>query len=498
MMVRVLISSLILFSFLTLCNNIYAIKTPDRWIPYKDDKVRCIVTVTKQKYKFGYNDVIADHEPYVNRWISKANCTINQIIYTTSGTPNASGHYDGFIGIAQRNEADFVFIVIRPDSLPFQPGKPTPPIQGESIVIVSKKNTSLENAVIFREVTSFLDLNSTVYAYTLITLFFMSPVILLFDKFYGEKKAKRIKNKPIKIRSIIKAFTSSCYKMYTLLVDQEQFTPSTITGYTVIVSASLFTLFSVHGILFNTIGADLIVRKEPPVIDTLDDLLESNLIPVLNRKFTEYDLIKSSPPDHPLHKLWLRMQQNITKSIFDADLENEDIYVKTNDLINRLMKSEVSIISPNSYSIHFHKISCLAQSYIYSLYKFIRSAHFSKEKLAHGYSAVLFSNEIHPYTEKVLTYSARLVFESSLLKGAFQAYLPHASSYALDPSVRYDRKAVICIEGEKEEDTESFRPYKARDLFKLFEYWALLSCLSSLVLVIELLIGMLMMKKRSD
>lgn len=76
--------------------------------------------------------------------------------------------------------------------------------------------------------------------------------------------------------------------MLTLLVDQEQFSSSSLNGCITALFVSLFHLFAVQGILLNTISADLVGKKEPPVIDSLDDLIALFYTPVVIQNFPAF------------------------------------------------------------------------------------------------------------------------------------------------------------------------------------------------------------------
>ena len=103
---------------------------------------------------------------------------------------------------------------------------------------------------------------------------------------------------------ILKKYFSNCFKVLTLFVGQEQFELSMASSYVLILSIAVFSSILVSGILLNIVGADLIVKRGPPVIDSLDDLLNSPMKPVLPKRFFSYAMAKSSPPGTKMNKLW--------------------------------------------------------------------------------------------------------------------------------------------------------------------------------------------------
>ena len=259
---------LLLFSF----QQLNSIKVSDRWANLKDENARCLILVAtrteieqhEQLHKF-----INMVHP-IDYLFKKYNCTLVERDYVTTGSPDENGTYDGFIGIVQRNEVDGAFMLLRYDSLAFEPAKLTPPVGPADIAIYSYKKYGETRED--RDLTSFLDLGLCVYVYLFTTCFFMAPMMLAFCQLNSEQRMNPV--------TVMKKYIGNCFRVLTLFVGQEQFELSMASSYILILSVGVFTSIWISGILLNTVGADLIVKRGPPVIASLEDLLNSPLKPV--------------------------------------------------------------------------------------------------------------------------------------------------------------------------------------------------------------------------
>lgn len=477
---------LTLFLFVN-SSNFASSKISDRWTHLKDNKVRCWFLF--QEGVLGKVENIPQVAMIIERfnfWFAKANCSIKLVEYIVHGSPDENGTYDGYIGQMQRHVGDIAYLLARPDSLPYEPMKIGPFFIPGDLSILTHKNES--ESVLTHEITSFLNINFEMYVYSFIVLFVIAPVVLVLEKLH---------RKNLEPKKIVKKYLSICNKVFNVLVDQEQFTPKAISARIMVLFVSIFVLIGIFGILLNTVGADLIVKKKASVIDSVDDLLESGILPLVQKRLFEYEMFRSSIPGSQVHKLWVVMQRDLNNSIFDYDLSAGDggvgaidIAVKT---LSRVNRSESAMVMQDVNAHHFRAGVCYSKRQFNKLYEIFKAIHVSSEKFAGGMVSTLMSNQIHPYTEKLFSYVIQTLVETGISSGMQNLLTAKAgeitSSMGYTVDVKYNLEVIQCMEGISEEEEEKFRPFNTKDLNNLFECWSFLSCTWTLVLIFEILLS---------
>ena len=466
--------------FLLLLFNFHQInlgKISDRWAKLKDDNARCSMVIADQMDENSYQLLMNFGSP-IMKWLNKSNCTLEKRPFGGSNTPDENGTYNGYMGMIQRNEYDVSMQCVRVDSLAFEPGKPTAPIVAADMAIFSFKPYAekVEN----RNLLSFLDLGLCVYMYLFSTCFFIAPMILAFCQSNAEERMDAF--------FILKRYINNCYKVLTLFMGQEQFDLAMASSYILILSMAVFSSILISGILLNTVGADLIVKRGPPVIDSLNDLLNSNMKPLMLKKLNGYALVKRAPPGTILNKLWQRMvQEGLNETVFDVpeviDLtKTAEISL---DLANKVVESESAFIGLYIDELVIRTGVCYSRS-DEVFRKLGERLHISKELLAEGVITGLFSNGIHIYIEKMLDYVVKTLYETGFYLGMFHRYSPNPSELVSASFLpKYDRQLIACVEGANLLQDPTFTPFNALDLLKAFEFWAFMSCFCSLVLILE-------------
>ena len=284
--------------------------------------------------------------------LKHSNCTAVKIDYTFYTIPEKNGTYDGYIGFIHRDEVDIGNFLIRPDSLPYEPGKPTPVvISGDISIITSKKPAE----TLQYDLTKFLDLGTIMYVYLFVCVFFMVPLLYVYAE--TQRDSRHASDE------IVIEYLKSCEKVYTLIVDQEQFSPSSFAGHIIALAASLFALFLVHGLILNTVGADLVVKNQPATIDSLDDLLASGLQPMILDNLFAYYILKSSPPGSRENKLWLKVHRQKKKSLKKGDVTNTTSALSTLDVVMKeATERRAALVGPDFVAQGLSAASCMFSS----------------------------------------------------------------------------------------------------------------------------------------
>ena len=96
-------------------------------------------------------------------------------------------------------------------TLPFEPGKFSPPILSGDISIISQRAD--KSLVELREITSFLNLDVCVYVYVLTACFFLFPSIYTFFQLSRKERMRADR--------FLRKYCLNCFRVLTLLLDQE-------------------------------------------------------------------------------------------------------------------------------------------------------------------------------------------------------------------------------------------------------------------------------------
>lgn len=397
----------------------------------------------------------------------RLNCSFAKIDYTSTGLPDVNGTYDGLVGNIQRNEQDIAFVFVRPDSLPFEPGKITPPFGPADAVIISHRNASKETVY---ELTHFLALDDTVYIYSGFYLFFIFAFFYTFCETF-------LITKQFNLSILFKKYQETVFKIISLLADQENFQTVTNSGMILALSVCLFSFMGIHAILLNNISADLVVNVKPQLVNSLDDLLARPIQPIIVKKLFIYQLLKAAPENSNLHKLWLKINEK-PEGLFDYDIANAaESFPKTHHLLKRINQSDSALILPNIF------IDTTFKPYMCTFfYKYTVQFKVSDELFAPGLLTGIMSHKTHPYVEKVINYLLRTLFENELMMGASKLSTANMGEMVtmMGQNYKYNGKVIQCIESrnENQQDTAKFSVLKLQDFSTLFRAYLLLSLLA--------------------
>ena len=463
---------------LTMCiiSATHGIKVRERLQKYKSGHARCIVSMSQMMPVESIPQVIFRVIIESSLGVlSDLNCTMKREHLTfPTKTPGPNETYDGYLGPIHRDEADIGLFSIRPDSLPGEPGKLTPPLASGDILIISAKFPGKTHKY---DLTKFLDLGFIMYVYLFAAMIFLVPILYT----YSEAKAPS-SNDPESEIGMMQRFFKCCASVVNLILDQEQFAPLTLPGYILALTASLFALFAIHGIILNTVGADLVVIREKPPIDSLDDLLREGLTPILVNNSFECNILKTSRNNSEQHQLWQRVQER--KSALTPDYENPGSTMQV--IMDKMWNQEAVVLLPESCAEQAALASCLMESNKGDDENSAPAIHFSKETLSKGMLTGLMSHGIHPYTEKVLANAFTSAFEAGLFKGTTRVLdllIP-----SLIPGTKLTSKTVICAEGGEEAD-QSPEDFGMDEMQGIFYTWLILLALSAVVWALELFFG---------
>lgn len=407
------------FFFLLPHSTVLASRIVDRFTSFYHASARCFVQVPEGFEEQSRNiprDAFISLKDTVCKF-DKLNRSFVIVLYETPGSPDQNGSYNGYIGKIQQHEQDIAYVLVRPDSLPLEPGKLSSPLLPADVTIISHQNKSSQQR---HQLTHFLKLDICVYSYSIIVLFFMASVVFAFAEtaLVVERRLKR--------RPFVQMYQRTVLQVSTVLIGQEGLDPLTMTGRVICLSIDAFIFLLIYGILLNTVGADLVVSIAPPKINSLDDLLQSPLQPCIAKNMFMYELLKASPKQTKMHQVWLKTGAS-GKGVFTFDVVNYDYFTeRINRVIDGVFDSQLAFILLNFIVDEIAKaaICMFSPTKAESFFK-------AQDLFASGHLSLLMSPKIHPYTGKVINYLTSIFWKLACSKDTGEAFSINYQSYFL-------------------------------------------------------------------
>ena len=453
------------------------IKVRDRLLRYKSGEARCIISIFR---KIAPDDI--PHEMWhsilktMDYVIRDLNCTVivDKGIHTKLPGPNET--YDGYVGTIEKNEADACMYGIRPDSLPGEPGKVTPPLISGDIIIITSAHPP---EILTYDLTKFLDLGQVSYIFIAAALLFMVPVIFV----YAESRA-RLRNAHRNSIRLLKKHLACCEGVINLILDQEQFAPKTVAGRMLTLAMAIFTLVVIRCYVLNAVGADLVTIRSKPPVDTLRELLSSSLVPLVMNKLFAHNVFESSPEHSEQHELWLKIKDHLPNSTITLR-EGKNRYAPLDAAIEKVWAHEAAFLEVECIGFLARYASCLTD--LPGRYGTgATGLHVSKENLSQGIITSLMSHKIHPYTERVLVTAMTAGLEAGLLDG-FMRMLPFIVSKAR-PELGFsiNSTTLSCLEGARKEENVP-QPLDVHRMRQFLFAWQYIWCLAFITFTLECL-----------
>ena len=422
------------------------------------------------------------------RVIKYLNCSSSE--FEVDGDPFAmlpNGTYTSAIGLIQRKEAEMVTILVRPDSLPNEPGIIGPVLFEAEAVIVSKRVSS-ELQRTTRQLTAFFsDIPDLNYFFINITVFIFVVTFLIME----------YRNLPVNQRISTKKLLIMFENVFHGFSDALNLEAQTMTGRIVLGSFFVFLFFFVYGLFLCKVGADLVSLKGAEEMEQIEEIIEDPKLGAITLKQLFLVRVLEAEvkyrPDSQLAQLKRKMDLN-PKSVIDVAAFAADVsagLMANEKLFQGVIDNKVAIIAERSLIKYHARINCVANT------KMAMQVRPSKTTFAPGTLSFLLSHEVDPTVLKVLEYFLRVQREGSLIDSYTEA-IKEATIDALETPVTV--KTLECQLGINETlsdirmGMDSFRQLSINDYEMVFLGLGYALAFSFLILVSELLYSQVVMK----
>ena len=346
------------------------------------------------------------------RVIDYLNCS--KIEFAVSEEPLAmlpNGTYTSTVGYIQRNEADILTFIIRPDSLPHEPGIIGPELFEADASIMSARVKSRAEKSERQLLNCIADFPIVNYAFILITTFIFVVMYLIMEH----------RNRPL-IERI------STTKLLTFLenashgfVDHINLYASRTTGRILLGSFLVFLFFVIYGMFLSKIGADMVTVKEQHEIEKIEEVLENDDLTIVTIKEMYLNRLLDTElkyrPESLMAQVKRKMNSN-PKAILDVKkiMDDPQKAIESNRrLIGDLVDNTAAFLQETPILKHMLKLNCLA---IPGMAALLRT---SQVTYAPGTLNVMYSYKIDPKVRRVFDYYIRVQREGSLIDTYLEA-----------------------------------------------------------------------------
>lgn len=384
-------------------------------------------------------------------WIQKANCSVVSFEYKSTGLPDTNGTYDGFVGAIQRNEANSAIAVIRPDSLPFEPGIIGSTLFAADAVILSKKKLKVQQT---RDVMSvFVDVGRLMYIYTAYVLLLTAILITVGWKMCKCKE------------SFVCCMAQSLYELFWILFGvyhPSGANKSLVSRRILLEATSLFGLAFIIGFLQNRVGSDLCVFFGEEDIQSLDDLLtDPKVRPWVSPRFFLYNILQSSKNGTKTNLLWQRIMQNPNKSIEQKYEDQASIAISVREITSEISAGRMATLIAAPITWASRQFGCRFNRDL------VANTTIAPETFAPGHLTTLWSHQTSKYFIRAVNYLFTTTTECGLWQGALT--VSRTGDILGAPPI--NTAAILCQEGiiDNRLEWEPFRLKLYIGIFGLIE-----------------------------
>ena len=462
-----------LFLLISFCVTIAAsAKVSERWTRISPDAARCKIVLPNGMDISSTIQMIEKLMPrYILQMYHRMNCSVTMIPFSGRGTPNATGHYDGLVGMLQRNQFDITPVGVRIDALAFQPIKHSATMIDAEFCIVTGHR---ESTFIQRELISFISAFPFVFYVHFSTVIFIVTLLLSYISFAIVSEFDIIR-----FTLYVMHITFDCW---AYLLRQNVRYPSQSSSRVVFAAFAIYVT-CVTGYWLNEVGSNLKANRPVAQIDSLENLLETSEMKITYMQvFSLTEVMQSSPVNTNMNRLWNRVKNNLDQAVIDKTPLSRQQTVKLFLMaMDDLKNGERAIIMPRKFVKFQRMISC-----ILGMNKEMTPIHTSEE-FGQGIATCMFSHKIHPFVEKFVNYILITLFEAGF-KESMNVNFPNLFSQV--QSIDLLGKHFRCIEGRPgEEDTPAYQPFDLHVMGSLF--YILFATYGAIfgVLMLEILFG---------
>lgn len=226
---------------------------------------------------------------------------------------------------------------------------------------------------------SLRNLSKTMYQYLVIAVFMFIAYYTLFDN---------TSLHCLNVRKLIRVLTSNCWKSLFMIINRENLKPNT-TMTALIYLSFCFSIICVINAFLGLMSADLVKKIEPPIIDTIDDLLNHEDFQGLDVIAPEgawqeqgFQSAVEGSDESTVSMLWKRNGTRFKMSVTDFD-----IIFSIMDLVIRSLSAQKAVFIFDTKPLNiFISVGCQVSLDRVGQYLHVSDQKFIPGNLMHAYS----------------------------------------------------------------------------------------------------------------
>lgn len=276
--------------------------------------------------------------------------------------------------------------------------------------------------------------------------------------------------------------TKPIWALFSLLVDQEDYCPRSLSHKVLWTSVAMAALVVVFGYFVNLISTELVVDTYLPVVDSLRDYLRdqkwNHHVTYVPRDFCFYGYVQVSPPGHLTYELYQRVLQDEDANLaFDSPY---DLAPMLTAMLSNLVNNLAAIfVERFIYKNTFKHMLCSVQSDL------IKTIYESRESTAEGVIVSFYRRGLDEDIAMRFSYNVRMFMEGDLLRASLLHALPDVAG---DVSQVYSWQTIRCVDGLHDKDV-ALPLLRLRSMRSTFVVWIMAVAIGLLALVVEKLFG---------
>jgi hypothetical protein len=341
--------------------------------------------------------------PQLVRVMKKMNCSFREFSNEDMeyGVMDSNGSYNKHLGMLQRHEIDVSDIIYRTDMFPHPVVSVLNQGPAADLVIVSRKNAS--NRIAYDLIPLWTS------SFDQITAFYALMSCALFIIILSSIDCITIKPLTMRWQLLPKRLVRNVTKTLAALIDQQNFEETYAATRVAIFFFNLFILFAVHGVVFGSMGADLVAEVDPPIIQHVDEFTNTSFTqPLVFEKMIAGQLVKSAKPGGELWPVKQAIERDPVNNLYhfewNTGLAERSAYTKV--LMQDVNTTRKAIIAPDTL---FQVLKSFGCDYYHDV---TRNLLRSSNTFANGMYTLAISRRIDPVVRQVVSYYISTITET--------------------------------------------------------------------------------------
>lgn len=256
-----------------------------------------------------------------------------------------TGEYDGITGLVQHDEYQSAGVPFKAAAHPYEPVKIGPVIMPADMSIISFRPPRLQENV---QLEQFIyEFDHITYTYIALGIIFASLCMAIM--MYLETSMRLRPGRRISIKKFLRKSFGNLHNMLMLLINQIFVKKNGLPNLFIWISVVIFVFILIFNLFLSLIRSSYVVTRQPPFIESLSDLVESNFTPVTFKGVNYEDTFRLSPSPE-LQEVYKRLTRNGSNNFLTSKFDfDPDVMEKSRPIFDRILKRKAAFLIDAMY-----------------------------------------------------------------------------------------------------------------------------------------------------